>query len=203
MTRGGRPKTREAPERRCAATGETSEKGPLIRFVVSPDDVATPDLAEKLPGRGIWVRADRAALELAVKRNAFSRSAKRQIKAPADMLDRVEALLAERVIQSIALCRKAGLAVGGYEKARAALTAISGPEPVALFQASDGSWDGKRKIWGLAEGLPVCSALKKSELGLAFGRPYVIHAVLMAGGAAERAIREATRLEGVRVSQNQ
>ena len=121
MTRGGRRKEREAPERRCAATGETSEKGPLIRFVIGPDGAATPDLAEKLPGRGMWVKADRAALALAVKRNAFSRSAKQQVVAPADLPDRVEALLAQRLIQQVALCRKAGLAVAGFEKARAAL----------------------------------------------------------------------------------
>ena len=196
MTRGGRPKEREAPDRRCAATGERLEKEPMIRFVVAPDGTATPDLAEKLPGRGIWVKADRSALELAVKRNAFARSAKRQVQVPADLPDRIEALLTERVIQQLALCRKAGRAVAGFEKSKAAL--LGAAEPTALFQASDGAEDGRRKLRNLASDIPVLTTLKKDELGLAFGRPYVIHAVLIAGGAADRAIREASRLEGVR-----
>ena len=199
MTRGGRSKEREAPERRCAATGETSDKGPLIRFVVSPDGTATPDLAEKLPGRGIWIKADRDALALAVKKNAFSRSAKRQVTTPPDLLEKLESLLTQRLIQQIALCRKAGLAVAGFEKAREALTIARKGEPAALFAASDGAEDGRRKMRRLADDLPVIEVLKKDELGLAFGRPYVIHAVLMAGGAADRAIREASRLDGVRV----
>ncbi len=204
MTRGGRAKTREAPERRCAATGETGATGPLIRFALSPEGVVTPDLAEKLPGRGIWVKADRAALALALKRNAFARSAKRPVAAPPDLVERVEALLRDRAIQAIALCRKAGLGVGGFEKARAALGAWRGPEPAALLQASDGAEDGKRKLRRLAGEIPVLGALEKSELGLAFGRPYVIHAVLMAGGASDRVIREVQRLEGVRaVSTNE
>lgn len=199
MTRGGRPKTRTEPERRCAATGASSGTAELIRFVIGPDGAATPDLAEKLPGRGIWVKADRAALALALKKNAFARSAKQPASAPPDLVERVEALLVERLIQAVALCRKAGRAVGGYEKARAALTALRGPEPAAVLQAADGAEDGRRKMRRLAGDIPVLGALEKSELGLAFGRPYVIHAVLMAGGATERAIREAKRLEGVRV----
>lgn len=198
MTRGGKAKTREAPERRCAATGETGETGPLIRFVIAPDGAVTPDLAEKLPGRGIWVKADRAALALAAKRNAFARSAKKPATVSPDLVERVELLLVERTIKAVALCRKAGLAVGGFEKARNALISWSGPEPAALLEASDGAEDGRSKMRRLAGEIPVLSALEKSELGLAFGRPYVIHAVLMAGGAADRAIREALRLEGLR-----
>ncbi len=67
MTRGRSKKDHDEPERRCIATGETQPKGGLVRFVIGPDDVVYPDVAEKLPGRGIWVAADRAAIELAVE----------------------------------------------------------------------------------------------------------------------------------------
>jgi len=59
MTRGGRIKDRETPERRCIVTGEVQPKAGLIRFVAGPDGEVVPDLAEKLPGRGFWVVADR------------------------------------------------------------------------------------------------------------------------------------------------
>ena len=65
MTRGGREKDRETPERRCIVTGETQPKAGLIRFVADPDGQVVPDLAEKLPGRGFWVVAERAALDKA------------------------------------------------------------------------------------------------------------------------------------------
>ena len=52
----------------------------MIRFVLSPDSQVTPDLAARLPGRGAWVTASREAIELAVKKGAFSRAFKAQVK---------------------------------------------------------------------------------------------------------------------------
>ena len=75
MTRGGREKDRETPERRCIVTGETQPKAGLIRFVAGPDGQVVPDLAEKLPGRGFWVVADRQALDRAAAKGLFSRGA--------------------------------------------------------------------------------------------------------------------------------
>ena len=62
MTRGGRDKDKDEAERRCIVTGDVQPKGGLIRFVVGPDGMVVPDLAEKLPGRGLWVSADRAVM---------------------------------------------------------------------------------------------------------------------------------------------
>ena len=73
MSRGGRIKERDEPERRCIVTGEVQPKAGLIRFVAGPDGQVVPDLAEKLPGRGIWVTADRAAIFEGNARAAYSR----------------------------------------------------------------------------------------------------------------------------------
>jgi predicted RNA-binding protein YlxR (DUF448 family) len=79
MTRGGRKKEREdGPERRCIVTGETAPKRGLVRFVVSPDGEIAPDILEKLPGRGIWVSAERDAIETAVKKNLFAARPRRR-----------------------------------------------------------------------------------------------------------------------------
>ena len=51
------------PQRTCIATGEEAAPERMIRFVVGPEGDAVPDLARRLPGRGMWVRAERAALE--------------------------------------------------------------------------------------------------------------------------------------------
>ncbi len=61
----------ESSLRRCIVTREALEKDQLIRFVLGPEDEIFPDLAGKLPGRGAWVKSDRAVLEQAVKKNAF------------------------------------------------------------------------------------------------------------------------------------
>ena len=60
-------------ERTCIATGKTLPRHKLLRFVAGPDGAATLDLAEKLPGRGAWVAADKAALQQAVKKGHFRR----------------------------------------------------------------------------------------------------------------------------------
>jgi len=60
----------------------------LIRFVVGPGGVVTPDLARKLPGRGLWTSATREAVAAASK-GAFARAAKAKIVVPADLADRL------------------------------------------------------------------------------------------------------------------
>ena len=167
----------------------------MIRFVLDPDGVVTPDLAERLPGRGIWVTARRDLVEKAVKKNLFARSAKRPARAPEDLADRLEEGLARRAIEALGLARKAGLATAGFEKVRARLKQGS---VAALIEARDGSEQGRARLRPMAGEAPVLAGLTASELGLAFGRDSVIHAALDAGGAAERVVREVRRLDGFR-----
>jgi predicted RNA-binding protein YlxR (DUF448 family) len=197
MTRGGRAAAREEPERRCVATGESGGVAGLIRFALSPDGVVTPDFAEKLPGRGVWVTSERAALEKAVKRNLFSRGLKQPARAPEGLVETVAQGLARRLIEALGLARKAGLVVNGYDKTKARLKA--GPA-AALIEASDGSESQRAKLRPLAGDAPRIDVLSAEELGLAFGREFVIHAVLDAGGAADRVVRESRRLAGFRTS---
>ena len=58
-----------APERRCLASGKVLPKGCLLRFVVGPDGQLVPDLAERLPGRGLWLQARQDMMEKACARN--------------------------------------------------------------------------------------------------------------------------------------
>ncbi|MGL4310793.1 MAG: RNA-binding protein [Paracoccaceae bacterium] len=195
MTRGGQAKARDEAERRCIVTAEVQPKGGLIRFVLAPDDSrVVADLAEKLPGRGIWVSADRDALEKAVAKNLFSRAAKAPALVPAGLVDEVEAALAKRVIDLISLARKAGLAVMGFEKVKGWLA--EGKAKV-LLQASDGSERGKSKLW-TPEGGRFFGCLSAGELGLAFGREHAIHGALAAGGLTTRVVEEAAKLAGLR-----
>lgn len=195
MSRGGKDKFRDDPERRCIATGEVQPKRGLIRFAVSPDGIIVPDVLEKLPGRGIWVSADRAALELAIKKGLFARAAQKAVQVPDTLVKDVEGLLARRLIDGISMARKAGRAIAGFEKVKDWL----GKEDVRiLFQASDGSERGKTKLHAPGGRGSFFEVLTASELGLSFGRERVIHAALGFGGLTERIREDAIRLSGVR-----
>ena len=199
MGRGGASKDREdGPDRKCIATGEVQPKYGLIRFVVGPEDTIYPDVSGKLPGRGIYVAADRDALETAVSKKLFARGAKQQVKIPDDLLAEVEKQLARQVVNLIAMSRKAGSAVAGYEKTKAWLQS---EEAQVLFQASDGSGRGKSKLSTPHYGSYI-GWLTADELGLAFGRETVVHGALASGGLTKRVVEEAQRLRGVRAKED-
>ncbi len=194
MGRGGRTKDRDVSERRCIVTGETAPKAGLIRFVIGPDNMVYPDVLEKLPGRGMWVTASRDALDKAGK-GQFSKSAKQAVNVPDGLTDEVERQLVRRVVDLIALARKAGSAVCGFEKVKGW---VSGGERVrALLQASDGSERGKTKLW-TPEGARYFGCLTAQELGLAFGRGEVVHGALASGRLSDRVVEEAVKLKSLR-----
>ncbi|UWR22509.1 RNA-binding protein [Sulfitobacter sp. S190] len=195
MGRGGVSKEREdGAERKCLATGEVQPKDGLIRFVVGPEAQVVPDILGKLPGRGMYVAADRDAIALAVKKGLFSRGAKQPVKAPDDLAEEVERQLARRVVDLISMQRKAGKAVAGYEKVKSWLQT---EEAEVLIQAVDGSGRGKSKLSTPHYGHYI-GCLTADELGLAFGRQTVIHGALASGGLTQRVVDEAKRLNGVR-----
>lgn len=195
MTRGGREKDRDDPERKCIATGESQPKAGLIRFCLGPDGQIVPDVLAKLPGRGIYVSADRAAIDKAVKKNLFSRAARQPVKAPEGLADLVETLVAQRTVDLLSMARKAGEAVTGYEKVKDWL--VKGTA-ATLIQASDGSERGKTKLHAPEGEKGFIGCLSAGEIGLAFGRERAIHAALAAGGLRTRVVEEAAKLAGLR-----
>lgn len=197
MARGGRQVEKDGPERRCIATGASGEKHGLIRFVVGPESQIVPDITERLPGRGIWVSADRAALEKSEAKKLFARAARQAVIVPQGVADLVETLLIRRVIELLSLARKSGQAVAGYEKCRD--LALKG-EMAVLVQAHDGSERGKTKLRPPEGADSYVGCLSAQELGLAFGRDHVIHAALRAGGLSQAVVEEAARLQGLRLN---
>jgi uncharacterized protein len=183
------------PLRRCLVTREVLPKTDLIRFVVGPDAMLVPDVAGRLPGRGLWVKAQGEVLAAAVAKRLFAKAAKQQVEVPADLIERTGALLAQRCLDLLGLARGAGQAVAGFEKVRDWLaTGRAG----LLLAAADGAADGRRKLAQLAQGIPVLTLFSSVELSAALGRDNVVHAALAKGGLAERMKVEAGRLAGLR-----
>jgi uncharacterized protein len=190
-------------ERRDIVSGEVMPEHRLIRFVAAPDGEIVPDAAAKLPGRGLWVEATRKAIATAVEKKLFARAAKAQVQASADLADRAEKALLTRLLGDLGLARRSGTLVLGFDNV---LRALDGPKvpPTLLVEATDGSGDGKRKLYNAAyaRGLKpaVVECLTSAELGLALGRENVIHAAVLPGGLAERVTLDAQRLSALRSS---
>jgi len=192
--RGKRAK--EVAERRCIATGEAQPKEGLLRFVLGPDDEIGPDLAERLPGRGIWVTGTKAALEQAIAKKAFARAAKRPVKLDPALPDLVGRLLAARVAETLGLARRSGELVLGLERVFETLD----KEPVAaLIEATDAGRDGVRRFRAKLKAadlsdLPVLKALTSDQMGLALGRSNVVHAALKQGRMQDKVLADFARL---------
>ena len=194
----GRAPAKHAPERRCIASGAVAPTVGLLRFVVDPEGCVVADLAEKLPGRGAWVTADRACLAKAVKRRLFSRAFGQAVRLPDDLAVELEGALERRILELIGLCSRAGQAVWGFEKVRAALSA---GDLGCLIQAADAAEDGRGKVARLARAvdptLPILTLSGAVALGRALGREQVVHLALKPGRLASAVVREARRLGGV------
>ena len=187
-------------QRRCIVTGEVRPKNELIRFVAGPEGCVVPDLAEKLPGRGLWLLARRDVIHTACARNAFARAAKAPLRPAPSLADQVERLLARRCAEILGLARRAGMAVGGFEKVAGR---ISSGAAGALLQARDAAEDGRRKLRTLARAqvpsVPVVECLDAEDLRQVFGDRPFIHVALDRGTLARRFCDEAARLDGLRV----
>lgn len=195
--RKGRPDA--DPERTCVATGETLPQSRMLKFARSPDGMAVPDVLERLPGRGVWVRSDREALRVAVKKNAFSRGFRQPTLPMPELEARMEGLLLRHLQDMLGLARKSGQVVAGADQVA---EEIRRRAPGWLIEASDGAPDGRGKLMRLAEGLwgevRVAGALSSAELGMALGREHVVHALLRRGRFAKLWARAYTRLCGFR-----
>lgn len=133
----------EASLRRCLVSGESKSKSELVRFVAGPDGVVVPDLAEKLPGRGMWVSADSNLIAQAVQKNLFSKSAKKKLTAKADLLGQVNDLLARRCRDLLGLARAAGAVIAREKLVQDAILTAS-VESVIL--ASDAGKDITKRL---------------------------------------------------------
>ena len=190
--------SRPAPagERRCIVSRRILPKAAMVRFVAGPDNVIVPDVAGRLPGRGIWVEATRAAVDAAVAGRLFAKAARRALTVPDDLADQTAERLAERTLGWIGFARRAGAFVTGHDKVRAALE--SG-RAAALVQAADGSPDSRRRMRALAGDVPAIELFTSAEVAAVAGRDHVVHGVLSAGDFTAPFLTDAARLAGFRI----
>lgn len=174
------------PLRRCLATGASLPKEQLIRFVAGPDGLVVPDVSNELPGRGAWVRAERKAIEKAVKKGQLGKALEASV--PDGLIDLVETLLVKRALGLLGFAKRAGLMVTGFERVKEALDAheIGRARVAAMIEAADGAADGRRSVLAKAKAIeiegPTCGLFTSDELSMALGGANVIHACLLSAG---------------------
>jgi uncharacterized protein len=187
------------PQRTCIATGETGAPERMIRFVVGPEGDVVPDLARRLPGRGLWVKAERAAVERAVAKNLFARAARASVKPASDLAERVERLLLERALADLSRARRAGRAVAGFVRVE---QMVGQRRAGLLVVADEADGDGLGKL--KATGLPIARLGDAAALGGIFGREQAVYVAVAcddAGGAfIERIEAGAARWRGYRLN---
>jgi hypothetical protein len=185
--------------RTCIVTGTEGTPERMIRFVVGPEGDVVPDLARRLPGRGLWVTAERATLERAVEKNLFSKAARAAVKASADLADRVERLLLERALADLGRARRAGRAVSGFVKVE---QMIAQRRAGLLVVADEADGDGLGKLQ--ATGLPIARLGDAMALGGLFGRDHAVYVAVArddAGGEfIQRITAGAARWRGYRLN---
>jgi uncharacterized protein len=205
-------------ERFCVVLRAVRPTDEMLRFVAGPDGTVVPDVKRKLPGRGVWVTATRETVAAAVKRGALQRGLKANVKVPADLPDLVDHLLERATLDALAMARKAGRIVAGFDRVEAAILA---GRLAALIHAADAASDGVRKLASklhpptagegqgafaspvgaeLQSDIPIIRTFTSSQLDLALGRPHVIHAALLSGREGESFLARWRTLERYRMN---
>jgi len=179
----GLKKASSVRERMCMVSRERFPVSRMIRFVRGPDGQVVPDIAGKLPGRGVWVRSSREAVASAISgKNSFARGFKQGCTADESLIEQIDQLLLERCQSTLGLAKRSNDIILGYDQVRGEIQKY---KPGWLLEASDGAADGYRRVVGLAlamyDQVRVAKALTSKELGMAFGREHVVHAVLRTG----------------------
>ena len=150
----------------------------------------------------------RDKVEQATVRNVFARSLKRAVRAGKDLPAQVETLLEKRVSEALALANKAGLVVPGFAQVESGLENL---DFAGLLHGADGAPQGREKLDRKLKAIAkvrqiepvILEAVTIDQMSLALGRPNVVHALLISGGATSRLLDEVKRLERYRTSSDE
>lgn len=179
-------------ERRCIVTKENFHQDELLRFVLSPDNVITPDLDTALPGRGVWVSCSKDALQKAISNNLFSKSLKQKCTIPNDLVERVENILQQKCLKLISLSRRSGDCIIGFDKAYSQAQ----KSDIALYiTASEANSSARRKLENaMGKDTQVIDKWDSDTLSVQFGTENTNHVVVKPSGIANKFIKDYRKL---------
>ena len=158
--------------RKCLLTRQSGETVKMIRFVLDPFGEVVPDLAEKLPGKGMWVTSCYETIYKTIEKRLFERSMHQKVLISNGFLDNIERMLVDRAVSAVGLARRAGRVLAGYTKIDHALRE---GRVLLRIEAKDGGKDGRNKLTRLNPNIPVLDCVYGKELARAFENPNAVH----------------------------
>ena len=163
----------------CMISGEKTHASDLIRFVLSPEKVLTPDLIGDLQGTSFYLAMNFEVISKLKNQSIIPSEFPKDTIIPKNLLPNLKNNIRRRLISLISLAKKAGKTIIGFNNLKKALEF----EKIdLLIQAYNGS---KREMERLKLPMPQrkrVQCLNSEELGLAFGRDTVIHAGIIKSG---------------------
>ena len=170
---------KEEVSRKCIVTREILPKSSLIRFVLGPDNQIYPDIeGGKLPGKGIWVKANKSILQKAVKSGSFAKAHGCAVTVTQVIVDLVNNLLKQKCFDILGLCNKAGLVITGYEKVKHVL---KNEQNSIYLKAVDSNAEpvSKNNLYNI---------FANDELAKLLGKENVVHIAVKSGGLTKKLI---------------
>lgn len=166
---------RELIERKCILEGTVKPLSELLRFV-ELNNALLPDFNKKLPGKGMYITADRLSVQKALDKKIFHKVSRHNLKIADDFMDMVEKLIKQQALDGLKLAKKAGALITGFEKVR---EAIKRNTVEFIIDARDGASDGKEKIVLLAKNIEIFNLFSIDELDMTLNRENTVHVAVL------------------------
>ena len=185
--------------RTCIVSKTEKSPSQMIRFVLGPGNQVFPDLKRKLPGRGVWVTANRKMIEDAIAKSIFSKGFKNKVEVDNGLPDLIEKLLRKDALQALMIAKKSGLVMTGQAKSEGLVRdgAVS-----ALLQASNAGSDGAKKLASAIktqkvyaeQDVKLINEFSSDELDEALSKTNTVFVALLKGGATNKLVEMIDRL---------
>ena len=203
-SRRGHPGTRT-----CVVTRDRLPKEGLVRLVLDPEGAVGIDLLDRAPGRGVYVRADRATVARALSPKGIGKTFRGRARSMTP--DQVEALLEEtvarledRLVELVSIARRAQTAAVGMDAVLEAL-GRNPPAPVVLATRDVSERSLRRVKSGIQNGgrepssttIVVPLTVSKADLGSKLGRKDTGVVAIRPSALASRIVAEAARRDGL------
>ncbi len=180
--------------RRCIISNQPAPQSVMIRFALSPDDMLTPDIAQKLPGRGIWLIPTPEHILMAEKGQLLIKKAQKiyqtKVHLKEDLQANIATALLHHITQTLSLMRRAGQAIQGMDKIKTLLKNknFNDKKAMLLMMKPISSLQAGQKIITLAkeQHVSVISGLPERIACDSFNRENAPFVLIMGGGLAER-----------------
>jgi uncharacterized protein len=179
--------------RTCLVTRQTLSKDQMIRFVISPFGALVFDFQKKLPGKGYWITPKRDLIEIAIKKNIFSKLSKQKVEIDSNFIVLLQDKLRQRCLSYFHLLKKASLIVCGLEKVK---QKIQKDKWGTLIIANNSPKSDFHKIPN-NDRLTIYEFFTGEELGKIFDREFIVYIAVGYGPLCDKFSHELKSYQGI------